>query len=119
MGSRMVGWSLAVLLALGVSSAACRKKTPYQRATHLLEVAHEGFRKGDLEAGLKALHEGVDALGDRYVSPNVVDDTGLELTLADVTESQGMLGAAYAKRRAALEERVAMCEQKPGCKEAP
>ncbi len=119
MGSRMVGWSLAVLLALGASSSACRKKTPYERATHSLEVAHEGFKKGDLEAGLKALHEGLDALGDRYATPGVVDDTGLALTMADVTESQGMLGAAYAKRRAVLEERVAMCEQKPGCKEAP
>ena len=119
MSSRMMGWSLAVLLALAASSSACRQQPPYRRAVKLLDVAHERFKKDDLEGGLKALHDGLDALGDRYLSPGAADDTGLKLEMAKVTEAQGMLGAAYAKRRAVLEERVAMCEEKPGCKEAP
>jgi len=52
------------------------------------------------------LKRGLEVLGSRYGSPNVIDDSGMKLVLAGVEEQKGDVAKAVAIRRRILGERL-------------
>lgn len=52
------------------------------------------------------LKRGLAVMGSRYVSPNVIDDSGMKLVLAGVEEQKGNVAKAVAIRRRILGERL-------------
>ena len=52
------------------------------------------------------LKRGLEVMGSRYVSPNVIDDSGMKLVLARVEEQKGDVAKAVAIRRRILGERL-------------
>lgn len=58
------------------------------------------------------LKEGLDTLGDLYVSSDIVDDTGMKLVLASAKENEGSLQVAATIRRRVLATRLSLLREK-------
>jgi hypothetical protein len=57
----------------------------------------------------------IKKIGDRYASPNVIDDTGQRLSLADWRQRDGDLKAAANIRVRMAGSRLEALRRKPGC----
>ncbi len=128
MGSSSASTSLCGLVALGLIAglAACRtaghpheapesttmEPSTYQRASDLLQAATAAEAGGDRAAALKRLQEGIDAIGDSYVSEDTLDETDMRLVLSTTEERKGNTEGAYRLRRSVLENRLALLKAK-------
>jgi hypothetical protein len=64
------------------------------------------------ETANKLLKQALAELGDRYVCPDVIDDTGMKLMAADLQEKEGKLDNAAHVRRRMLADRLEMLRSK-------
>lgn len=88
----------------------------FEGAGHLVFAIASAHRKragalfeGDrTEEGVAELRAGLDALGKRYQSPKVIDDTGMKMVLATASEKQGKVEQAKALYSGILDTRLAV-----------
>jgi hypothetical protein len=57
------------------------------------------------------LKKGLDTLGSLYVSPKIVDDSGMKLVLASAEEEKGSLQVAATIRRRVLVARLSLLRE--------
>ncbi len=57
------------------------------------------------------LKKGLDTLGSRYVTPAMIDDTGMKLVLASAEEQKGSLQVAVTIRRLVLAARLSLLRE--------
>ncbi len=88
----------------------------YQRASDLLQAANAAEAGGDRAAALRKLQEGIDTIGDSYISDDVLDDTDMRLLLSADEEKAGNLDGAFRLRRSVLENRLRLLKAKQGGK---
>jgi len=129
MGSSRVSTNLCGLLAMAVIAGAAACRTPagpaneapestkmepstYQRASALLQAATAAEAAGDRATAMKRLQEGIDAIGDAYVSEDTLDETDMRLLASADQERKGNLEGAYRLRRSVLENRLALLQAK-------
>ena len=91
------------------------------------DVRHDGFLK-DLDnilregqtllenahwqaANMKFI-QGIEKLGDAYSSPDIIDDTGMKLTLADIEAQAGNIGNSAKIRGKVLSDRLLILRKK-------
>jgi tetratricopeptide (TPR) repeat protein len=84
----------------------------YHEAKLALELGREQARRNDYEQACRSYRAALDALGDRYAGPELIDDTGLKLRLAREQERRGNLQAAAALYERILEARLTVYEQR-------
>lgn len=77
----------------------------------ILTAADNAIAQEDRPTANALLKRGLDALGDRYLSPDTIDDTGTKLVLADAEERRGALSGAVRLRRAVLASRLHQLQQ--------
>lgn len=77
-----------------------------------LAAADATMKNKDWEAANRRLLEGLKTLGDRYVLPASIDETGMKLVAAEAEEKNGRLENAAQMRRRILQTRLDMLQQK-------
>jgi hypothetical protein len=88
------------------------QKSQAEQADAALKQAENAVaRENWLEAN-RLLKDGLQAVGDQYVSPNTLDDTGMKLALASAEEKKGNLETAAHLRLGVLKVRLSMLRQK-------
>lgn len=91
------------------------------------DVRHDGFLK-DLDNILREgqtllenahwqaanmkFTQGIEKLGDAYSSPDIIDDIGMKLTLADIEAQAGNIGNSAKIRGKVLSERLLILRKK-------
>ena len=83
-----------------------------QKIEALLVAADKAVKKEQWEQANTLLKEGLDTLGDLYVSSDIVDDTGMKLVLASAKENEGSLQVAATIRRRVLAARLSLLREK-------
>jgi|GEM_PF-3430568 ABC-type transporter Mla MlaB component len=83
----------------------------FARAALLLERGRASRAAGHDAASIRDLAMGLQALGDSYSHPSVIDDTGMMMVLAQYEQEQGNLPAAAILYERVLESRVTVYEQ--------
>ena len=71
----------------------------------LLENAH-------WQAANMKFIQGIEKLGDAYSSPDIIDDTGMKLTLADIEAQAGNIGNSAKIRGKVLSDRLLILRKK-------
>jgi predicted metal-dependent hydrolase len=84
-----------------------------EAAIRHLERAREHLRMGASRA-LRQARQGLDELGDEYASPEVDDDTGLKVLMAEDMASRGNEREAAEILMRVLEERLKLCQRHRG-----
>lgn len=74
--------------------------------------------RGETEAALRAFEAGIEALGDLYQSPDLIDDTGMKLAMGRAARTQGRTVEAAALLSGVLESRLAAYREKEEPREA-
>jgi hypothetical protein len=95
-------------------------KVPFNREDKtLLKVLHAQLEKADAaiaaqlwEAADELIRQALAELGDRYVCPGTIDETGMKLIAADLQEREGKLDEAVRVRRKMLVARLEMLRGK-------
>lgn len=83
-----------------------------QKIEALLVAADKAVKKEEWALANTLLKEGLDTLGDLYVSSDIVDDTGMKLVLASAKENEGSLQVAATIRRRVLAARLSLLREK-------
>lgn len=83
-----------------------------QKIEALLVAADKAVKKEEWAQANTLLKEGLDTLGDLYVSSDIVDDTGMKLVLASAKENEGPLQVAATIRRRVLAARLSLLREK-------
>ncbi len=83
-----------------------------QKIEALLVAADKAVKKEEWAQANTLLKEGLDTLGDLYVSSDIVDDTGMKLVLASAKENEGSLQVAATIRRRVLAARLSLLREK-------
>jgi hypothetical protein len=78
-----------------------------------LRDADAAIGRQDWANANRLLLDGLKTLGDRYVSPTVIDETGMKLVAADSEERGGRLDNAAAMRRRILQTRLELWTDNP------
>jgi hypothetical protein len=84
----------------------CTKDFKFVAASQALGNAQEQIAKGDYRRANIRLRDGLEALGDTFREDNVLDDTGLHLSLAWSQDWNGELRPAAEERQRILTERL-------------
>ncbi len=82
-----------------------------QKIEALLVAADKAVKKEEWALANTLLKEGLDTLGDLYVSSDIVDDTGMKLVLASAKENEGSLQVAATIRRRVLAARLSLLRE--------
>lgn len=80
--------------------------------SNYIDSAGTAMNRKDWQAANGILKQGLSAMGDRYMSPEVIDGTGQKLTLAQAEESAGNLEMATNIRLRMLVNRFEMFKEK-------
>jgi len=80
-------------------------------ASNYIKEASILLDSAELERPIFLLKEGVDIVGDFYKSDDVIDDSGVTLTLAEVRYSQSQLDEAYSLYSRVLHSRIEMINE--------
>lgn len=80
----------------------------------ILKAAEQAIEKQEWPPANALLKQGLDVLGDRYISNNTIDDSGMKLVLAVADEKKGALQTAAHIRRSVLASRLSLLRQKTG-----
>ena len=83
--------------------------TQVQALVPLIQAASE---RADWPQANTLLKQAFEQLGERYQSPDVIDETGMRLVLADAQERAGAWPAATSIRSRMLETRLQMLQRK-------
>lgn len=81
-------------------------QTPSSAVDALMRQADAASAKQDWVAANDAWLKGLNTLGDRYASPDAVDDTGMRLVAAEAEERRGNLNTAATIRQRVLQTRL-------------
>ena len=81
----------------------------YTVATAARRQAELASRRGDLAAASARLDDGLRALGSRYATREVIDDSGMHLLLAKQAQAKGRLKQANAIKGDVLTSRLQLC----------
>jgi hypothetical protein len=76
-----------------------------QEVSRILHLIDEKIEKKDWESANNLLKKGLVTLGEKYRSPDIIDETDTKLILADFEERNGNLEGAAKIRRRILENR--------------
>ena len=79
---------------------------PYIRANTLLEQADAQLGAGSLNKANQLLLRGIEELGYAYLGDDVLDDSGLHLSLADYQQMHGQFELAVKQRQRVLSGRL-------------
>jgi hypothetical protein len=94
----------------------CVNFEDYQRVKEILFNANTVLSENKYANANKLFEKGIDILGDLYLSPNLLDDSGMKNTLADIEEKKGNIQQAANIRKKVLESRLDNYEKKLNCK---
>jgi hypothetical protein len=83
-------------------------KAKYDAVRRTLAEANRAQSANELEQASAFLDKAIANLGSDYVSPKVIDDTGMKLTLAGAEARNGKLAAAVTLKKRVLEARLEM-----------
>jgi hypothetical protein len=83
-------------------------KAKYDAVRRTLAEANRAQSANELERASQFLDKAIVNLGSDYVSPKVIDDTGMKLTLANAEARGGKLAAAVTLKKRVLEARLEM-----------
>lgn len=125
MASSIASFLEAILLAGALCACAVAATPSKNPETHMttttIDAAQTEITNAtrfiadrDWVAANVCLRRGLAALGDDYVPPGVIDETGTRLVLADGKEREGDLQTAVTLRRRVLENRIALAREKAG-----
>ena len=78
------------------------------RIESLLAQGNAEIGKGKYEAAYHSCTQGIVELGNAYLSPKVIDDTGQKLVLAEVSAEEGNYKVASAVSCSSLNSRVSL-----------
>jgi len=80
----------------------------HDAASNYIKEASVLSDSAQIEGSILLLKKGIDVVGDFYKSEDVIDDSGVTITLAEVRYSQRQLNEAYNLYYRALHSRVEM-----------
>jgi hypothetical protein len=83
-------------------------KAKYDAVRRTLAEANRAQSANQLEQAEQFLDKAIVALGGDYLSPKVIDDTGMKLTLANAEARAGKLAGAVTLKKRVLESRLEM-----------
>lgn len=83
-----------------------------QEIEALLVAADKAVEKEEWVLANTLLKKGLDTLGSLYVSPKIVDDSGMKLVLASAEEKKGSFQVAATIRRRVLAARLSLLREK-------
>jgi hypothetical protein len=83
-------------------------KAKYEAVRRTLAEANRAQAANEFERASAFLDKAIANLGSDYVSPKVIDDTGMKLTLAAAEVRSGNLAAAVTLKKRVLEARLEM-----------
>lgn len=84
-----------------------------ERALPSLAGADRALALGDARTANAMLDTAIRVLGNRYHQPDMLDDTGMHLTLANIEQGKGKLRVAAGLKRNVLKERLELCGVRP------
>ncbi|WP_346836424.1 hypothetical protein [Microbulbifer sp. SAOS-129_SWC] len=87
----------------------------YNKASDQLSEADKAIIEKRYSDANKLLNEGLEAIGNRYFQDDIVDDTGMKLTLADLEEEGGKASVAAGIRRGVLSTRLEIFKKMLNC----
>ncbi len=82
------------------------------KTTTLLAAAEVEIQNRNWLAANQLLKQGLAALGNSYLTPEMIDETGTKLLLADIEERKGSLETAALIRRRILGDRLSLLRAK-------
>ena len=74
----------------------------------ILKAAEQAIERQEWSLANALLKQGLDAVGDRYIVSNTIDDSGMKLVLAETEERKGALQTAAQIRRGVLASRLSL-----------
>jgi hypothetical protein len=74
----------------------------------LVADATSAQKSAEFETANSLLDDAVALIGDRYLRPNMIDDTGMKLALAKAEAKKGNLETAVALKKSVVESRRAI-----------
>lgn len=91
-------------------------ESEYAAAVTLSEQADKLIEDGNYVTAITLLDQGIGIVADAYASQDVIDDTGMKLTLSQIEERKGALGIAANLRSRVLSSRLELYGQRLECK---
>ncbi len=93
----------------------CAELDNYKQSKEALLKGATALSDGRYVEASKLFSEGIDVLGDLYRNPDIIDDTGMKLTLASIEEKSGNLQVSANIKKGVLESRLSIYEEKNRC----
>ena len=78
----------------------------YVKAHAYSELSEALYQQDNVEQAMKSLKAGIDALGDHYQNPDLLDDTGMKLVAGEGHEDKGEYETAFYLYKSVLESRM-------------
>lgn len=85
------------------------------RAEELSARGHEFLQRRDFRQAIAQFETGLEVIGDRYYTPDILDDTDQKLTLAGMFIEQGDFEAAAGIKQSMLNIRIKHFKEKYEC----
>jgi hypothetical protein len=70
------------------------------------------LKKRESILAIEQFRTGIEKMGYDYISPGIIDDTGLLLSLAGIEEHKSNFSGAAHLLNDVLENRISLCEEK-------
>lgn len=102
-----------LILCLLVFNANCYGNIcdELNQTTQLFTNGEAQLQKHHYLMAIKLFDRGIEQIGDRYLSPNLSDDTGLKLMLSESVQQEGHLSQAAHLRRGVLSSRLSVLKE--------
>lgn len=101
-------------LLLANNSQPCQN---IQQLANLLEQGKAKLINKEYTQAIIFFDKGIKQLADNYLSDEIIDDTGVKLTLANVEQKKGNLIRAANLKHKVLESRFTLLKDRAHCKE--
>lgn len=101
-------------LLLANNSQSCQN---IQQLANLLEQGKAKLTNKEYTQAIILFDKGIEQLANNYLSEDVIDDTGVKLTLANVEQKKGNLAHAANLKHKVLESRFTLLKDKTHCQE--
>lgn len=101
-------------LLLANNSQSCQN---IQQLANLLEQGKAKLTNKEYTQAIILFDKGIEQLANNYLSEDVIDDTGVKLTLANVEQKKGNLAHAANLKHQVLESRFTLLKDKTHCQE--
>lgn len=88
-----------------------------QQLANLLEQGKAKLTNKEYATAIILFDKGIEQLANNYLSDDIIDDTGVKLTLANVEQKKGNLTQAANLKYKVLESRLILLKDKTHCQE--